>query len=118
LIKELKIKLDDNYICIEYDNKQTICLVTKEITVLQTKLCYIDIYNYWLYQEVQSRTITVEYTENTRIIADSLTKVLQNNNFSCFVEYINLRDIYYLLAKKRELDLQELELESDQEKKG
>ena len=40
-----------------------------------------------------------------------MTKVLQNNNFLYFVEYINLRDIYYLLAKKRELDLQELEIE-------
>ncbi len=111
LIKELKIKLDNNYICIKYNNKQTICLVTKEIATLQTKLHYIDIHNYWLYQEVQNRTISIEYTESTRIIADSLTKVLQNNNFLYFVEYINLRDIYYLLAKKRELDLQELEIE-------
>jgi hypothetical protein len=61
--------------------------------------------------------ISVEYTESARMMADGLTKALQNNDFSRFVEYINLRDIHYLLAKKRELDLQELELdlESDLE---
>ena len=55
--------------------------------------------------------VNVEYTESARMIADSLIKILQNNNFSRFVEYINLRDIHHLLAKKRKLNLQELELE-------
>ena len=49
------------------------------------------------------------------MIADSLTKALQNNDFLRFVEYMNLRDIHHLLAKKRELDLQELEMELDLE---
>jgi hypothetical protein len=46
LIKELKIKLDDNHICIECNNKQTIRLVTEEIATLQTKLRYVDIHNH------------------------------------------------------------------------
>jgi hypothetical protein len=46
LIKELKIKLDDNHIRIECDNKQTIRLVTKEIATLQTKLHHVDIHNH------------------------------------------------------------------------
>ena len=45
------------------------------------------------------------------MIVDSLTKLLQNNNFLRFVEHMNLKDIHHLLAKRRELDLQELELE-------
>jgi hypothetical protein len=45
------------------------------------------------------------------MMADGLTKALQNNDFSRFVEHMNLRDIHHLLAKKRELDLQELEME-------
>ena len=49
--------------------------------------------------------ISVEYIESVKIIVDGLTKALQNNDFSRFVEHINLRDIHYLLAKKRELDL-------------
>jgi hypothetical protein len=63
LIKELKIKLDDNHIRIECDNKQTIRLVTEEFATLQTKLRHVDIHNHWLRQEVQNRTISVEYTE-------------------------------------------------------
>ena len=34
LIKELKIKLDNNHIQIKYNNTQTICLMTEEIAVL------------------------------------------------------------------------------------
>ena len=45
------------------------------------------------------------------MMADSLTKALQNNDFLRFVEHMNLRDICHLLAKRREMDLQELELE-------
>ena len=48
LIKELQIKLDDNHIRIKCDNKQTIRLVTEEITVLRTKLRHVDIHNHWL----------------------------------------------------------------------
>ena len=71
----------------------------------------MDIHNHWLHQEVQNRAITVKYTESARMIADSLTKMLQNNDFLYFIEHMNLRDICYLLAKRREMDLQELELE-------
>ena len=60
---------------------------------------------------VQNGIISVEYTECAQIMADGLTKALQNNDFTRFVEHMNLRDIRHLLAKKRELDLQELELE-------
>ena len=44
-------------------------------------------------------------------MVDSLTKVLQNNDFLCFVEHMNLRDIRHLLAQRKEMDLQELDLE-------
>ena len=56
--------------------------------------------------------ISVEYTESAWMMADGLTKALQNNDFKHFVEHMNLRDVHHLLAKKRELDLQELELEN------
>ena len=49
LIKELKVKLDNNHIQIECDNKQTIRLVTEEIAILQTKLRHVDIHNHWLH---------------------------------------------------------------------
>ena len=55
--------------------------------------------------------ISIEYTESAWMMVNGLTKALQNNDFSRFVEHMNLRDIYHLLVKKRELDLKELELE-------
>jgi hypothetical protein len=54
--------------------------------------------------------ISVEYTESAQMIADGLTKALQNNDFTRFVEHMNLRDVHHLLAK-RESDLQELEMD-------
>jgi hypothetical protein len=45
------------------------------------------------------------------MMVDSLTKALQNNNFLHFMEYMNLRDICYLLAQRKEIDLQKLDLE-------
>ena len=45
------------------------------------------------------------------MMANSLTKVLQNNDFLHFVEHMNLRDISHLLAQRKEMDLQELDLE-------
>ena len=111
LIKELKVKLDNSYIHIECDNTQTIRLVTEEIAILQTKLRHVDIHNHWLRQEVQNGMISVEYTKSARMMADGLTKALQNNDFQRFVEQMNLQDIHHLLAKRREMDLQELELE-------
>ena len=105
MIKELQIKLDDNHIQIECDNTQPIRLVTEEIAVLQTKLRHVDIRNHWLRQAVQNGMISVKYTESARMIADGLTKAPQNNNFTRFVEHMNLRDIRHLPAKKREMDL-------------
>jgi hypothetical protein len=49
--------------------------------------------------------ISVKYIKSAKMMADGLTKALQNNDFLRFVEHINLRDIRHLLAKKRELDL-------------
>ena len=111
LIKELKIKLDDNHIRIECDNTQTIRLVTEEIAVLQTKLRHVDIHNHWLRQEVQNGMIKVEYTESAQMMADGLTKALQNNDFLHFVEQMNLKDIQHLLDKRKEAKVTELEAE-------
>jgi hypothetical protein len=45
------------------------------------------------------------------MMADGLTKALQNNDFLRFIDHMNLRDISHLLAQKKEMDLQELEME-------
>jgi len=90
LITELSVRLDDQRIRIQCDNKQTIRLVTAEIALLQTKLRHVDIHNHWLRQEVSTRRITVEYTPSQDMLADGLTKVLRNNAFEIFVRQLGL----------------------------
>ena len=48
LLAELTIKLDNHHITVQYNNTQTIRLVTTEIATLQTKLRHLDIHSYWL----------------------------------------------------------------------
>ena len=88
--------------------------MTKEIAQLKTSLQHVDIHNHWLRQEVQKDLITVEYTESARMMVDSLTKVLTNNAFERFVEYMNLKDVSDLLAERRLNDLEELELDQSE----
>jgi hypothetical protein len=59
--------------------------VIAETALLQTKLRHVDIHNHWLRQEVSQGRIIVEYTPSQHMLADGLTKVLQNNAFRAFV---------------------------------
>jgi hypothetical protein len=77
-------------ITIHYDNTQTISLVTKETSKLQTKLRHVDIHNHWLRQEVQRGTISVEYIPSTSMPADGLTKALPGNKWQAFLDHLNL----------------------------
>jgi Reverse transcriptase (RNA-dependent DNA polymerase) len=104
LIQELSVRLDDQRIRIQCDNQQTIRLVTAETALLQTKLRHVDIHNHWLRQEVSQGRIIVEYTPSQHMLADGLTKVLQNNAFRAFVQQLGLVDI----TDKLGIELQEL----------
>ena len=85
-------------------------LVTAEITLLQTKLRHVDIHNHWLRQEVSTGRITVEYTLSQDMLADGLTKALQNNTFERFICQLGLIDITQKLDQRRQ-ELQELEVD-------
>jgi hypothetical protein len=100
LIKELGVRLDDHHIRVECDNTNTIRIVTDEISQLKTNLRHVDIHNHWLRQEVQNGTITVQYTKSAEMIADGLTKALQNNTFDDFRQQMNLQDVGTLLAER------------------
>ena len=111
LLKELSIQLDDQLIRIQCDNTQTIRLVTAETALLQTKLRHIDIHNHWLRQEVSKGRIAVEYTPSQSMLADGLTKALQNNAFNAFVSQLGLVDVTEKLGYRIQ-DLRELILEN------
>jgi hypothetical protein len=88
LLQELTIDLNDQTIQIEYNNTQTINLITKEIALLKTKLRHVNIYNHWLRQKVQNKTISVNYTPFAQMMADGLTKALLSTKWQTFLNQI------------------------------
>ena len=95
MLKELEIKLDqNNKMIIQCNNQQTLCLVRAEIDKLSTKLKHIDIQNHWLCQEYEWENITVCYIDLKSMIADELTKILSLNSHCCFLDQMNLIDIW------------------------
>ena len=111
LVTELTVRLDDQRIRIQCDNKQTIRLVTAEIALLQTKLRHVDIHNHWLRQEISTGKILVDYTPSQDMLADGFTKALQNKAFKNFVRQLGLVDIRERLDQR---SLQELDVEEYQ----
>jgi hypothetical protein len=85
LLNELSVGLDDQRIRIHCDNRQSIRLVTEEITRLQTKPRHVDIHNHWLRQEVRDGRITIEHISTKKMIANGLTKALSRNEFNDFI---------------------------------
>ena len=90
LLKELEVKLPDSTITIHCDNTQTISLINKEISKLQTKLRHVDIHNHWLRQEVARGVIRVEYVPSSEMLADGFTKVLPANKWAGFLKQLGL----------------------------
>ena len=80
-----------------------------DIALLQTKLQHVDIHNHWLRQEISNGPIQVDYTLSQDMLADGLTKVLQNNVFWNFVQQLGLVDVQERIDQrslpKLELDL-------------
>jgi hypothetical protein len=92
LLQEFTIDFNDQTIQIEYDNIQTINLVTKEIALLKIKLRHVNIHNHWLRQKVQNKTISVNYTPFAQMMADGLTKALSSTKWQTFLNQMGLND--------------------------
>jgi hypothetical protein len=90
LLNELHVDLDTRTVTIECDNKQTIRLVTEEVSRLQTKLRHVDIHNHWIRQEVSNGNLQVQYVPSADMIADGLTKVLPTNKWDSFLDQLGL----------------------------
>ena len=70
-----------------------------EDSKLIIKLKYVDIHSHWLRQEVQAGTVTLEYQESSKIVADGFTKELSRQKHETFVRQLNLVDITEKLKK-------------------
>jgi hypothetical protein len=89
-LQELGINLPEPTITIQCYNTQTICLVTEEVSKLQTKLQHVDIHHDWLRQEVSNKVISVEYIQSHQMTADRLTKILPVNKCSSSLEQLDM----------------------------
>lgn len=93
MIKEIGVQLDSWSTLIEVDNKQTYDLITKEISRLATKLKHVDIHNHWLRQEHEAKNIQLKLTPSNELMADGLTKPLQQERFSRFRDMMRVVDV-------------------------
>jgi hypothetical protein len=73
LFKQLDLQLDQEP-TIEYDNLQTIRLITLETPRLKMALKHVDVHNCWARQAYQQGQFKIEYTPTAKMIADGLTK--------------------------------------------
>ena len=88
------IKFDpDHHTDIACDNQQTIRLLTKSSSALNTKLRHIDIHGHWLWQEIQAGNIQLHWISMAEMPIDSLTKGLPWQCHETFVRLIGLVDI-------------------------
>ena len=110
LLGELSVRLDDQRIRMQCDNRQSLRLVTEEIARLQTKLRHVHIHNHWLRQECRDGRITVEHI-STKMIANGLTKALSKSEFNDFIRQVNLVDITDQIAERRVRAMQKDELD-------
>ena len=78
------------------------------------KLRHVNIHRYWLRQEVQKRTVNIQWTSITNVLVDDLTKALSSQRHKKFVKLITLQAIYLegveeLTSKKQHEQLEEVE---------
>jgi hypothetical protein len=112
LLRELDVKLPDSTITINCDNTQTISLINKEISKLQTKLRHVDIHNHWLRQEVARGVIRVEYVNSSDMLADGFTKALPEKKWPVFLKQLGLVEQQ---VPSKPVDEQVLEMQSQNE---
>ncbi|TPX13082.1 uncharacterized protein E0L32_006508 [Thyridium curvatum] len=72
------------------DNRQTIRLVKSENPRLKTALRHVDIHHHWARQEVQKKTVEIEYLATDQMPADGLTKILPINKHREFIKQLGL----------------------------
>lgn len=58
-----------------------------------TKLRHVNIYHYWLKQEVQGRNVQVKYTKSTDMVVDGLTKALLAGKWNRFLYQLGIERI-------------------------
>ena len=75
VVQSNDIRLNEPLI-INYENTQTLRLITEDTAKLITKLRHVDIHRHWLRQEYAMRRVLFQWKATKEMIADGLTKAL------------------------------------------
>jgi hypothetical protein len=94
LFSDIGLDLEDaNDTSILCDNKQTVQILEREDPIFKTQLKHIDVHNHWLRQEVQKRTIHIQWIPTSQMPADGFTKQLPTQRHEEFIKMLNLVNI-------------------------
>ena len=80
---------------IHCDNEQIIDLINKTVSLISTKLCHINIHQYWLCEHVQNKIFTVEKLSINQILADSLMKSLSCQKHENFMQLLKILNLFF-----------------------
>ena len=82
---------------IDCDNRQTVRAMIHD-EAIQTRLRHVDIRNHWLRQEHQEGRIHINWIPTTEMPADGLTKALDSDHHSRFIQQLGLTDVQHLIG--------------------
>ncbi|KAG5809387.1 hypothetical protein H9Q74_014263 [Fusarium xylarioides] len=113
--KELQLschsKLQSTDLQLYCDNKQTISLLKNSLQKLKTKLKHVDVHNHWLREQLQKKTIFLEYKQSSDLIADGLTKALQGQSQKKSCRQFGLVNIEDRISRRRDETVPERSME-------
>src|SRR5436853_224758 len=92
LFEDVGFRLDHELV-INYNNQQTIRLLTKDLPTLVTKLKHVDIRQHWLREQIADNRINITWILTSHMPADGLTKSLLKQKHQNFVQQLGLVDI-------------------------
>lgn len=78
---------------IQYDNAQTMRILSSGTSQCTTKLRHVDVHRHWLRQEVKKKTVNVKWTPSADVLADGLIKALPPQHNKQFIELIGLKEL-------------------------
>lgn len=68
-------------------------LLTNPLQKLKTKLRHVDVYNHWLREYIQKKTISLSYEVSSKLVADALIKALQGIKLKESYELFGLMNV-------------------------
>ena len=82
---------------IHCDNKQTVDLINKTVSLISTKLHHVNIYQHWLCKHIQNKIFAVEKLSINQILADSLMQFLSCQKHENFLQLLRILNLFFLL---------------------